>query len=817
MGGTITPLTSEESKVLVEAIKEKDQSNDKLTTKQLFLATPIGRSITAGRALFDSLVDTDNFGTDEPKEFLDAFKEAVADDVLITDATLSQEELEKCLSGERLKDRALLLEHIGFLASEHARVSAYNRIHLLEAEAYSPINKLFLKPAAKEFFEISPDQLSELTPNIKLFKVKYADVTAEPTDIEMSFDDHTQVDVDEVLSSNFSRGSGVGLKSFDWEFVGTNPISAPNDIRGKLVLKFQDMKDLFAERIDGKGQVYHYSDLVLNPQVFDTDVENAPDRLIFDDQHFKIKAILGWSFLQTDQSQITDPNLIKAIQESSIVLYLTCISTEFKFAQNGTFTLTVKFIGALNADLVNPTADILFDRSLRERRAEREAKLKALDGSELDKIQAAYESEAQRELTLAYESIMKEMVEKDLVYHFDVTADQLETYAADGRLGLTKPIITELNNKNEQKSPDAKRIHYFFFGDLINLVYERLYIDEINSTRLKRARLILGTIEYLERGLGGSPGSIKRINVADIPITVDGFNVFFANTVVQQKKTEYSLLIFLKDTTKNLIVDALGEDTFGNFALQYGDIKTFNLTLPAPSGVDPLDAWKTAHPLPNGRVDITKVSSGEPIASAINYQDIKDCFHYIVLYVADKAPSDKLEGNYDDDFKNGIYHLHFGTNRGLVKNISFKKTETPGLSEARFTATTSNPFQRLSAVYDVEIEMAGNTYFYPGSRTFVNPIGLGPSIGSPLDKSSFAFIMGLGGYHLVTNVSCFIQGGKFVANITARWQSSGAKDEALNTVTQPINKTSESQTSDANDLLNATVGSNIDKAGGITF
>jgi hypothetical protein len=63
--------------------------------------------------------------------------------------------------------------------------------------------------------------------------------------------------------------------------------------------------------------------------------------------------------------------------------------------------------------------------------------------------------------------------------------------------------------------------------------------------------------------------------------------------------------------------------------------------------------------------------------------------------------------------------------------------------------------------------------FYPGQILYLNPIGLGSMLGSPAEKTSPAFAMGLGGYHTITQVSHFIESGKFETTVEALWTSPG--------------------------------------------
>ncbi|HBY67585.1 MAG TPA: hypothetical protein DEG69_07435 [Flavobacteriaceae bacterium] len=69
--------------------------------------------------------------------------------------------------------------------------------------------------------------------------------------------------------------------------------------------------------------------------------------------------------------------------------------------------------------------------------------------------------------------------------------------------------------------------------------------------------------------------------------------------------------------------------------------------------------------------------------------------------------------------------------------------------------------------------MIGNTIFWPGQYVYVNPIGFGTKLGKPQVMGSPSRAMGIGGYHLVTQVSSFIENGKFETTVSALWETSG--------------------------------------------
>ena len=127
----------------------------------------------------------------------------------------------------------------------------------------------------------------------------------------------------------------------------------------------------------------------------------------------------------------------------------------------------------------------------------------------------------------------------------------------------------------------------------------------------------------------------------------------------------------------------------------------------------------------------------------------------------------------DRDYKQGVYHLYLGADRGLVKEATFSKVDVPYLREARIQQDALNPLALLAATYNINLKMVGNTVFWPGQYIFVNPVGYGSGLGLPDQCGSVSNQLGLGGYHLITQVKSYIENGKFETTIKGLFEFSG--------------------------------------------
>ena len=376
-------------------------------------------------------------------------------------------------------------------------------------------------------------------------------------------------------------------------------------------------------------------------------------------------------------------------------------------------------------------------------------------------------------------------------------------------------------------------IPYFFLGDLIDIAakkalsFENMGTEDACNAYLNPARsdnlgILLGSLNV--RALGkSSTGSTSRdtlVNIGDIPVALEYFRDFWARRVTKRKRTTYPLNSFIKDCLRDFGMRALGEECFDERPLNL-QIKDATICLPAVkngghhynpiwSRIVATKALTTpfAPSLKMSRLNMGTITSEDPlnITELSNRQQIQDTYHYKLFYLQNKSASN-MTGNKAVDEKNGIIHLGIGEDRGLLKNISFKRANFPGLRETRVLEQDGfNPLSHLADVYSVEVQMIGNTIFYPGQYIYVNPLGFGAKLGLPQSRSSASRAMGLGGYHLITQVSSYIESGKFETTVTALWETSGGPGARRNDRGESTGNSGCSTQQDLNGSAPATPG-----------
>jgi hypothetical protein len=171
---------------------------------------------------------------DSEKEKKEKEDEEEAEDVKKKDPTFSDqcfliENLEK-INPKTPKNQISFHETGAGLSRRQVK---YKNIHKLETKDPATImNRLKITKGSGEFLNIRHFQLSQLTPMIRLYKEYYESPEAPPKEVEFKFSSFVDPvdDLQSMLNSELQRGVGVGIESFDFNFVGVQPATVKKDI-----------------------------------------------------------------------------------------------------------------------------------------------------------------------------------------------------------------------------------------------------------------------------------------------------------------------------------------------------------------------------------------------------------------------------------------------------------------------------------------------------------------------------------------------------------------------------------------------------------
>ena len=228
------------------------------------------------------------------------------------------------------------------------------------------VNHILAKPTIKStqtFFKLANSQQSLLVPQIRIFKVKYDKSVDEfnqvlfenPKMVEFKFNESTTVD--SILKTTRERGSDVGIKSFTWEDLGTNPADSGLAFKAELKLYFQSVDAIFTPRSDG----VKFADLFIPPGgPAGVKVDSENNKHAYEDQDFQIKAIVGWATPNDANNTLLRPHQISAIKQQKVSLLLTLYDHTLDFKQDGSVDVSLSYMAAIEGRMNHSETDLLY-------------------------------------------------------------------------------------------------------------------------------------------------------------------------------------------------------------------------------------------------------------------------------------------------------------------------------------------------------------------------------------------------------------------------------------------------------------------------
>ena len=359
-------------------------------------------------------------------------------------------------------------------------------------------------------------------------------------------------------------------------------------------------------------------------------------------------------------------------------------------------------------------------------------------------------------------------------------------------------------------------IDYFYLGDILEVMFEtialtRLLYDKkiafvttdftyINLLKIIEASKInpsnyevtiqnfdFSKLRCAEKSLPKSAlkDFYSVLNVANIPIEAAAFLDFFTEKVIAQEKQNYYLNNFLADLFTQLVKPALGDNAVQGMpnnqpALINTDVSVVDninsplFEFPTFTPRDPVDQeneYRLFRTDPGqearGNYSNTPLEKQYAIIKTIkNYQDV-DPFKKQVLFqnpltknnnniatvkiIGVNGGTNYLDGRYQTNIKEGITNFIVGLDRGLIKSVSFERVDQPYLRESRTATDKSFGIGQLRELYNVNLTLYGNNLVKPGQMIYVEPNRF--IFGRPTEKNSVSRLLGMGGYHLVVDVS----------------------------------------------------------------
>ena len=347
----------------------------------------------------------------------------------------------------------------------------HNACIQIDGDPYGFINKLTQNPNYDKFFQIDNWHLSGLQPKIRLFKVIYDDDNNEK-EIELSFESHFSTNEMDFFMERKSRGAGVGIKSFDFTYDGSNPFAVKKSIKANLKIFATSFSELFESRfgvvyqaessnnslnVVPKGyEEYRYADLAMKTTFKQKDAEERAkisqyDRIMNENVdlaklNFRLKAVVGWSEPRGGLPSSTFSNydteeIKKAAAESFVTLNLTPTVHNFDFDEQGRVIFEINYLAyiedffdqrAYNA-FADPTGKMGVDREIRRLRMKKHSKECSKSNEEaVQNLKKEFSEIAATEKRKAVKNIVLSLMENKKVFYLNISNDILKEFVSFG-------------------------------------------------------------------------------------------------------------------------------------------------------------------------------------------------------------------------------------------------------------------------------------------------------------------------------------------------------------------------------------------------
>ena len=323
-----------------------------------------------------------------------------------------------------------------------------------------------------------------------------------------------------------------------------------------------------------------------------------------------------------------------------------------------------------------------------------------------------------------------------------------------------------------------KRVYYIYFGDLIDVAMG-IFADNTALTRRPvHLRTIVSNIMFTD------PYTNKPVqtNLCDMPVALDEFIVWYKNKVISPMRKSFTVMDFLKSILGNLAQNtATAPSCFGDFNALNGDINIEYVQMVTSKGAK--------EPLPLKRLGKTSLRKAvrkykKSTRSASSY------INYMVLHAAGNTFPKLNPSNVDEDNKNGHYHLGIGLDRGIVKDIKFKANKIKYSDEYLIVEKGMKNLGQLFTKYDADVRLWGCSLFRNGQIIYLDPNTMG------IDSST-AKQLGLGGYHMIVNVSGELTSAGYFVDLSTKYQSPGIRKGAEGSTPEKISPGSSADLSEA--------------------
>ena len=662
-----------------------------------------------------------------------------------------------------------------------------------------------------DFFDLQSHKLSMLVPEIRLYKILDGGAL-----IPFYFPIVSDFDPLENNSAEYTGyvGGNSSIDSFSVLYQGTDPFTSQKWLKCSLSISVDSLANIFIKK-DGYARLADLFSISLDSG---TETKIKGGKVVTAGNFrtpIEIGVDLGYSFLDPEGLIFTDEEASQ-IEQNRSTFVMNVSDHTINVKSDGTATIDIEYTARLDTldidrksfsifttteDVIDAASARVFgDVTIKPANETREKKETDDEKSERLRKTMSEKQAALRRVSLLVEG-------REFIFSQRLSANNLARYSNPRTSQMRElspqrdypreevpPLTAAIgpNQENIQKAwqkikgimSNNREVYYFLLGDLIEAFIEQvensLYVskrkvEESKDLIQKQKSDILKEIDKKIKAIKNltillpdidinypDSAALERINLADMPISIDLYQKFIFNEIINISSDAYTVKKFINHCHTVLLKEAFGgfHDT-APYIISNHDMAMTATTFTAPkvSGKkDPMTGWTS--------IDVDDIPKPN---TSVSPQEIKEGNQYFIIY---PQPSNKTaptgNGDKKEDLKKGIYHFHLGKDRGIIKNITFNKFEIESRRES-LMVNQIGLYDELKMPYSANISMFGNNLFMPGSQLYIDPFSLG--FGDPRDKDSAARALGLGGYYVVLGVRTAFSNGNLSTTLECSFAS----------------------------------------------
>jgi hypothetical protein len=426
---------------------------------------------------------------------------------------------------------------------------------------------------------------------------------------------------------------------------------------------------------------------------------------------------------------------------------------------------------------------------------------KALDAQKA-RLKAYAESyKAQKTADGTSFKIDKDAIKKLLKNSFDKTQDYTET-GVNGYTGRYDVFYTRLGDilavGIELAGLAAGYEPSFILGSFSPSQAKLKGFTPATASQRNRATAHSAALNWGSQAYGGQNLSDNEeyMMLYDIPISIDYFNEWFMEQVIEKERTQWpfrqfldalldlatKLLNFITETKGQLSLDYTVQTLTGKYLMLRRDARhgfaatgkpvdmTAGVAGPASAAVgggvlSPIDLRSTKDAVA-AVTSYTKGGLGMPVDISQG-DDLGELFQPLDTYIisAQQMGMGYRTGDRDYDESEGIFHYVLGAERGIAKSFNFIKTDQPYYREMQLERVNNTGRSRALIIpQNIELEMVGNNLHKNGDYIYIDSRSL---LGTYANST-----LSLGGYYGVYESENEITAQGFTTRVKGIYQAS---------------------------------------------